>query len=485
MRRILNDLGSILLALGLAIIVWIAAINEDNPIIESVWDEPVSITIVNQPAGTIIMGDIPQTVEITIRATQRSWDDLQAESFAAVVDLSESKIGTQQVEVQVECFDRSVEILSHTPSAISVRLEKFKQIELPVRVDVLDAVPFGFEIKTDEITTTPATVLVSGQEQLVNQVTQVVADFYLLGASETVERKRTVQARDERGGVVSVTIEPGTVLATVPIVQRSGFRNLSVRVVWEGQPAQGHRINNVSVDPTIVTVIGDPTTIESIPGYLETSPVKVDGATDTIIERVPLVLPEGVSLIGSQAVQVNISVAPIVSSLTVQRQVVVQGLALDYQAAPSPRSIDVIISGPLPQLDALRPQDVQVIVDVFNLGAGSYQLVPIVILPEGISTQSVVPEKVQVDISEKPTSTPTPTETGTPTATATATSTATSTPTLTVTWTPTPAITLSAGITVTPGITITPEITSTPGITITPAIGAPATQQPTPASASE
>ena len=348
-------------------------------------------------------------------------------------------------------------------------------------MDVLDAVPFGFEIKTDEIVSSPATVTVSGQEQLVDQVTEVVADFYMRGASETVERKIALQARDERGGSVNVTIQPSIVQVTVPVVQSKGFRNLSVRVVWEGQPAAGHRISNVSVDPTIVVIIGDPATIENIPGYLETSPVKVDGATADVVERVPLVLPEGVSLIGSQAVQVTVSVSPIVSSLTVQREVVVQGLALDYVAAPSPGTVDVILSGPLPQLDALRPQDVQVIVDLFNLGTGSYQVAPIVIVPEGITYQSVVPEKVQVEITERPTATPTVTETGTPTATPTETPTVTQTPTPTGTWTPTPTMRFGGPpITPTASVTATTSITLTATVVVTPAdAGAPG-EAPTP-----
>lgn len=471
MRRLLSDLGSILLALGLAIIVWVAAVNEDNPVIEDTWPDSIPIEVINQPAGTIVIGDIPGQVEVTIRATRRTWDDLQIESFRASVDLSGTGIGMQQIDVQVECSDRNVEILEHSPGSVSVRLEKLKEVEFPVQVDVLDAVPFGFEIKLDEIASAPNRVLVSGPEQLVDQVTEVVADFYLRGANATVERKTNLQARDTKGGSVAVAIQPNSTLITVPIVQRSGFRNLSVRVVWEGQPAQGHRISNVSVDPTIVTAIGNPTIIEGIPGYLETSPVKVDGATADVVERVPLVLPDGVSILGSQAVQVTVSVAPIMSSLTVQRQVVVQGLAVDYQALPSPATVDVIVSGPLPKLDALRPQDIQVIVDLFNMGPGSYQLVPIVILPEGITNQSVVPEKVQVEISQKPTVTPTSTQTASPTRTWTP----TVTPTLTATATPTPTVTPTPDLTLTLDTPVAaaiapPAVTPTePAVTLTPA----------------
>ena len=469
MRRLLNEVGSIILALVLALIVWTVAINEENPLIRGPWSEPIPIEILNQPDGTLIVGEMVTEVRLTLRAPQRSWEDLRRESFRAWVDLSSAEIGMNQMEVHVECSDKNVEIVERHPSTITVRLERLKQIVLPVRVDILDSPPFGFEIKNDEVTVSPEQVTVSGPEQLVDQVAQVVADVYLRGASETIERKTSIYARNSAGETLNVTLKPNTVSVKVPIVQRRGFRNLSVRVVWAGQPALGYRISNVSVDPTIVMAIGDPAIIEELPGYLETVPVKVDGATNDVVERVALVLPEGVSIIGTQSVQVTISVTPIQSSLTVQRRVVSQGLSLDLMAVPSPDMVDVILSGPLPKLDALRPEDVQVIVNLFGLDVGSYQVEPDVVAPEGITVESVVPKKIQVVISRKPTATPTATSTATPTATATA----TATPTPTATATPTPEEAIFFMITITPAVNLTPSITiETPRPIITPTTSA-------------
>lgn len=414
MRRLLNELGSILLALTLAIIVWVVAMNEENPITRGTWGEPIPIELINQPAGTVIVGDIPKTVQVEMRAPQSSWRDLRRESFRAVLDLAGAQIGMNQLEVHVECSDRRVEIIESRPSTISVRLDRLKQAHWTVRVVIMDSPPFGYEIKNDEITSNPASVTVSGPEAFVNQVNEVIAEVYLRGATETVERRVSLRARDAQGEPVNVTLEPATVLVKIPIVQQRGFRNLPVRVVWEGQPAAGYRISNVSVDPSIVTIIGDPQTIEQLPGYLETAPVQVGGATADVVERVPLILPEGVSLLGIQTVQVTISVTPIESSLTVERRVQVQGLPVTMQANVSPQSVSIILSGPLPKLDALRTEDVQVILDVFNLGPGIHQLAPVVIVPEGIRVQSVVPERVQVEIIALPTPTPTATLTRTP-----------------------------------------------------------------------
>ncbi|MBC7241984.1 MAG: hypothetical protein H5T60_06010 [Anaerolineae bacterium] len=414
MRRLLNELGSIILALVLGIIVWVVAMNEENPITRGIWGDTIPLELVNQPAGTIIVGDVPKTVQVEIRAPQSSWRDLRRESFRAVVDLADAQIGMNQLEVHVECSDRRVEIIESRPSTISVRLDRLKQTNWSVRVVVMDSPPFGYEVKSENITVNPNTVTVSGPETFVNQVSEVVAEVYLRGATEAVERRVSLRARDAQGEAVNVTLEPATVLVKVPIVQQRGFRNLPVRVVWEGQPAAGYRISNVSVDPSIVTIIGDPQTIEQLPGYLETAPVQVDGATADVVEHVSLILPEGVSLLGIQTVQVTISITPIESSLTVERKVQVQGLPATMQAQVSPKTVNIILSGPLPKLDALRTEDVQVIVDVFNLGPGVHQLAPVVIVPEGIRVQSVVPERVQVEIIALPTPTPTATTTPTP-----------------------------------------------------------------------
>jgi YbbR domain-containing protein len=420
LRRLLSDIGSILLALSLATIVWTVAVSEENPIKREAWAEPIPIKVINQPEGTIIVGDTPAEVRLTLSAPQSSWSDLTPESCRAQVNLAQAKIGLNQADVVVECSDRNIEIVEERPSAVSIQLEHFKQTEMPARVDILDSPPFGFEVRNEEISVNPITVTVAGAEPLVNQVTQVVADFYLRDANATVERKVSLRATDAYGDNVNVKIEPSVITVKVPIVQKRGFRNLSVRVVWRGQPAAGYRISNVAVDPSIVTATGDPDTIEKIPGYLETLPVIVDGVTADVLARVALVLPESVSLLGSQAVQVAISVTPIESSLTVQREVVVHGLAPYLQAVPSPLSVDVILSGPLPKLDALRLEDVQVILNLINLDAGSYQVEPIVLQPEGIAVKSIVPAKIQVEITVRPGAEPTPTPTAlapTPTST--------------------------------------------------------------------
>jgi len=155
-----------------------------------------------------------------------------------------------------------------------------------------------------------------------------------------------------------------------------------------------------------------------LPGVLETQPLDLENANDELTTRLGIDLPEGVSLVGEQTVLVRVNVSPIQSSLTLSNQVVeVEGLPSSWYAQVAPDNVDVILSGPLPLLDTLSPQDVRVVLDVADLEVGTHQLTPNVeILVSDLVVESILPGTLEVVLSRTPFGTSTP---QTPTATAT------------------------------------------------------------------
>ena len=74
------------------------------------------------------------------------------------------------------------------------------------------------------------------------------------------------------------------------------------------------------------------------------------------------------------------------------------GVTTPFTATVSPPAIDIVLAGPLPQLNQLTEEDVRVEVDASNLPPGVHQVAPTVIKPDGITVQSVLPATVQVEI---------------------------------------------------------------------------------------
>jgi YbbR domain-containing protein len=404
LRKIVQGLSTFALSVVLAIMVWFVAVQEQNPPTEADYVPSIHLEVENIPAGTIIFGYIPDRVNLRLRAPQSSWDALSPTKFRAWIDLANLPSGLHDVPVQVEVSDRSVVVVEKRPSTINVRLEALSEVQVPVNVDVVDAAPLGYIARTPVVD--PITATVSGPASIVNQVNKVWAEVYLRGAKETVERSVDLSARDINGNMLSrVAIVPPKARVTIPVEQRFGYRDVSVRVVITGEVASGYWISNIVVDPSTVTVVGGPSALNKIPGFVETSEVNVSNATEDITERVALTLPPGVSVVQPEnqagsagGVLVTVDVAAIEGGQTVQRPVTFQGLRETRWAVASPPQVDVILSGPLPRLNALTIQDVKVIADLFGLDPGTHKVKPTVVVPEGLRVESILPDTIEVEI---------------------------------------------------------------------------------------
>ena len=125
-----------------------------------------------------------------------------------------------------------------------------------------------------------------------------------------------------------------------------------------------------------------------------------------IEERVPLVLPVTVTAATNQGVVVRIGIEPIESSVTMTLKPAIQGLDPTLQIdALSPETVDVILQGPLPRLTTLDSQNVVATLDMSAFGAGVHAVIPVLLLPEGVTLKTLLPETVQVTVSLAPTPT--------------------------------------------------------------------------------
>jgi len=434
MRGFVESLLSAVLAVLLALFVWVAAVREQNPMVRGVFSEAVPVEVVNKPVGLDFVNPVQITeyVQVTVRAPQSNWGNLKAGSFQASIDLSGLGEGLHEVPIEVRCSDPVVRIEGSQPSRITVRLERILERVFEVRVRIMDDPALGYEWLA------PTTAKVIGPASKVSQVQTVVADVYLRRSRTTVERDVIVTARDAQDNVVSLltSIVPVQVAIVVPIEQKLGYRDVSVSVIRKGQVARGYRISGITVDPSIVTIIGSPLAVSEQPGYVETLPVDISNAASDVKARIGLVLPEGVSILGDQTVSITVSVVPIIDSITIQRAVSIQGLQLGYTALTSPSTVDVILSGPVPKLEAIASEDVRVVVDLFGLQPGVHKITAQAFAPEGLIAESVLPESIEVEIrsplglvTATPTNrTPSPTPSAAPTATPTRTPTPTRQP---------------------------------------------------------
>jgi YbbR domain-containing protein len=432
LRSIVGQLGSLVLASILAITVWVVATNDANPSRRAFYPDALPIEFINRTDSLIVYHQSAETIRVELRAPQASWDQLRPGSFHVSADLRSLEAGGHTVNLDVRVDDSRAIVTSIEPKNIDVQLELVKSRQMDVRSDLLDAAPPGYTSRSPVVT--PAQVTLNGAAVLVDQVNDVSADVYLRGSKAPIQRDVTVLARDAQGNLVQgVTITPATVNVSVQVEQRVGFKDVSIRAVLKGAPAAGYWVSNISVNPSTATIVGSPDAMAKVAGFVETVPIDITGGTADVSRRAVLSLPEGLSVLNNEGITVQVSVTPILGGQTVRRKVTTQGLARGLTASVSPDSVDVIISGPVPTLQALGPEDVQIAVDASGQTPGVYVVKPRVLLVlDPLKVQSIVPETVQVTVLALP-----PTATPNLPATATLTSTITSTLAISPTVTPT------------------------------------------------
>lgn len=408
-----SNLRTFLWALALAAAVWVSAVTSSDPVEVRQLPAPIPIEIVGQDAGLVITGEYARQVEVTLRAPKSVWDQIAAQenSVRASIDLSGRGAGSHKLEVQIQVAFRPVQIAAASPLFVELTLEQLRSRVMPVDLTLSGEPAVGYQ--AGEGALDPQEVVISGAASLVARVERARVLVNLQGARESIDQSLPVELLDEDGlPVAGLSVSPEKVGVTLPVSQQGGYRDVAVKVVVRGQVASGYSLTSISVFPPLVTVYAsDPQRVSALPGVVETQPLDLQNADQDIILRLGLNLPADISVVGDQTVQVHVGVAPIQSTLTLSNKPIeIVGLAEDLSALISPQTVDVILAGPVPLLQAFTSQDVRVIVDVTGLSAGTYQLAPMAeSLITEITIRSILPETIEVVLTgATPTPTPTP-----------------------------------------------------------------------------
>jgi YbbR domain-containing protein len=287
------------------------------------------------------------------------------------------------------------------PSTVFVKLDSVISEEFPIQVKQIGSPAIGFELETPELSTEQA--VVSGPQSVIESIDLVVAEVDIENVSEDIQRSVEITAFDTEGNEIEgVTINPSNIQVDIPVVQRGGYRSVVVKIVTSGQIAPGYRLTNIyALPPTVTIFSSDPTLVDNIPGFVETTPINLNGANEDLEIRVSLNLSEGINVVGSQNITVQIGIDPIQSSLTYNDiPVRFEGLDSNLKATVSPETVNVFLSGPLTVLEELDPANIVVVIDLSERDPGTYQLTPEVLLENSeLNVDAINPNTLEVTIT--------------------------------------------------------------------------------------
>jgi len=406
-RQLWSNLSSIVLALLLAVAVWVAATLQNDPFDVRNF-AAIPVTLLNQPEDTVFFQGDPAWVSIDARAQQSVLELLKASDFTAVMDLSLVEPGVlTSVPISVTSTIDAVRIELYEPLEQAVLLQAESAISLPVDIEIVGQVATGYYAST-RTSVIPSEVTVYGPEPYLQQIASVGGTLNIEDANNDIVEQVPLTPRNADGQLVTgVEWSPEQAEVRVAVLRRVGYKP-EVRVVPDvrGEPAPGYRRGSVAVAPSTITLAGPPHVLNDLPGFVRTEPISITGMTTVLTERIPLSMPTNIVAVGVNYVTVTVSIFPILGSRAMTGTVEIQGLRQEWTATVSPKQVDVILVGPDSLLTELKPDNIQVFVNLFDLGLGVHRLEPVVLYPEGIELESVIPDVVEVIIRVEATPAP-------------------------------------------------------------------------------
>lgn len=215
----LTDLGLKLVALFLAIVLWIfVSAPRLEPVSERAFPAPLSI--VRLPRDLVITTQLPDTVTVRLRGRASDLRSVPSQNLEVILDLNWAQPGDATITLRPQAVNNvppDVEALSIEPNKIRFRVEQLRQRVVPIRPFLVGSVPDNFV--AGEPTVTPGEALISGPSSQIRTTVEVATERVIMtGRTETFTKSVGVVSDSP---LVRV-IQPLTVDVTVPVLPKFG-----------------------------------------------------------------------------------------------------------------------------------------------------------------------------------------------------------------------------------------------------------------------
>lgn len=296
-----KNLTAKVIAVIMAVILWVYVMNEQNPPVESTMEVPLEV---RNLSTSMIAVDIPEVVRVKVRGPRTLIMRLTAKDIKSYVDLKGLSDGRNTLKVTT-AIPASMELVEISPEKINFRLDTIASRQVPVETKVVGT-PAASGV-VGKVTANVGKVTVKGPSELLDTVTKVVAEVDITGkATDFTVNSPLVLVDDKDKKVEGLSISPGNTSIAVTFAPAISKKVVDVKPNVIGILAKGIVLNQITIDPPQVELSGEAKVLEKI-DFVYIEPINLaEIDKDTMIE-VKLQLKEGVT-VTKNTVMVNLNV---------------------------------------------------------------------------------------------------------------------------------------------------------------------------------
>ncbi|HJW13413.1 MAG TPA: CdaR family protein [Thermoanaerobaculia bacterium] len=224
---ILRNLGTKILALAIAILIWfVFSAQQRERISERSYRIPLSVA--NVPTGALIASPLPPAVEVRLRGPFTALRQLDPDKLEAVIDLTDAKRGEKIYRLAPEDVNvpQEVEVIAIAPSEIRVALDATSEKSLPIEARLTGKPAAGSEVAG--VSVEPPAARLQGPASTLLKMKAVETDPISLAdrtASFSVPATVVTDApgvRIREGQIVTVTVRLRPASTPEPVPRSAG-----------------------------------------------------------------------------------------------------------------------------------------------------------------------------------------------------------------------------------------------------------------------
>lgn len=404
-KYIVKNLGIKSLSFVMAIIVWMAIVNIEDPYKERKFT--VTVETINEDALAsvnkvyeVIEGG---TAQVRVKGKKSVVDRLRADDIRATADLSNLSAVNAVAIVPELKKNVSDEPALECDTVLKVSLEDRASKQVKVTVMTNGTPQEGYSI--GECTATPNMLEVTGGESVINRIDSVRVTVNVNGVGEDFRKKVVPSAYDANGKEVSSsTLDYGITRVRVQIhVLKT--KTIPVNINITGEPAAGYEFVDAECLPEEIQIVGSRKDLESI-NQVDV-PIDITGmksASGSVEQNISIqdYLPDGVTVLADYAqVSLRIGLEKMMSRTISVPISDIKFASLSSRLAAeivgNQSTVKLVVQGLSSALDALEENGYTAYVDCEGLREGRHRLK--VQLDLGDSSTVIRTDRVEVKIT--------------------------------------------------------------------------------------
>lgn len=366
-KKIVYALLSIVIAFGL----WAYVITTVSP----EWEETyynIPVVLNNETVlhenGLMVMEDEIPKVTLKLQGNRSDLVNLNSANITLIADLARIyEPGEQNLTYSItypgNVPDNSIEILSKLPQYITLTIAERKTAEVPVVPQYVGSVPEGYQTDKENMVLDHQFVTVTGPASVVDRIEMAKIEVNLENQTETIRQIYSYTLCDKDGNEVTsehIVTDVSEVNLTLKI-RRYKEIQLIVKPNYGGGANGTNTV--ITQDMETIQVSGTQQQLDNLGDVLEFEIFLGEIPEETTMEF-DIKLPTGVeNLTGKDKLSVKIEFKNLVSKTIKVTNIQAKQVPAGMKAEILTMEMTVVVRGPKAQIEALKPENLRVLVD--------------------------------------------------------------------------------------------------------------------------